>query len=434
MKNTLRIIMTISCAMVGIVAVAKSHEETHLDSIKQSHKVIVIDKHEAPNPDSLKALLDIYYYDQFRHAQDPKVPYFLFMSKNNNLVMGIGGLVKVRGWYDWGGVVNNSGFYPYDILVPRDNAHRRKLDASAGGTALFFQVLGKHHTFGDYQLYIKGDFNGYQSHGFHLKDAYATINDWTVGYASSTFSDPVGTAPSVDDAGPSAYLQRTSVLIRWMHTFKDHWTIASSLELPDSYVGANDSTTETTNDWFPDIALFGQYQWANREHIRLSGILRVLPYRNLMTQTNKSIVGWGVQLSTKFTIFDPLIIYATVNTGKGYGSFSGDLSMGDFDLINNPNDIGAMYAPLSFAWLGGIQYYFTHNIFASATICQERLLPKYTIDPQTYKYGQYGAFNVFWDLTSRIEVAGEFNIGRRKNFNGESSWARRISILAQFSF
>ena len=81
--------------------------------------------------------------------------------------------------------------------------------------------------------------------------------------------------------------------------------------------------------------------------------------------------------------------------------------MGNYDLINNPNVAGEMYAPRSFAWYGAVQYNFRPNIYATATFGQERFLPKHTISGDTYKYGLYSAFNLFWDITPRLEVAAE---------------------------
>ncbi|MDE6826334.1 MAG: hypothetical protein K2J18_06150, partial [Paramuribaculum sp.] len=60
---------------------------------------------DMPSQDSIKNILDRFYYDQFRSFQDPEAPYFLFMSRDAKLTMGIGGCVRMRGWYDWGGAI-----------------------------------------------------------------------------------------------------------------------------------------------------------------------------------------------------------------------------------------------------------------------------------------------------------------------------------------
>ena len=89
-----------------------------------------------------------------------------------------------------GRAIPSRGFAPYLIPMEPDPADMRHLGTSPSGTALFFRVLGRNKSLGEYQLYIEANFSGYQYLGFQLKKAYAIINDFTIGYASSTFSDP----------------------------------------------------------------------------------------------------------------------------------------------------------------------------------------------------------------------------------------------------
>ena len=65
-----------------------------------------------PALDSIARRARMFYFDQFRHSQDPEAPTFLFLSKSADLLMGIGGVVRMRGWYEWGGVVPSPGFLP----------------------------------------------------------------------------------------------------------------------------------------------------------------------------------------------------------------------------------------------------------------------------------------------------------------------------------
>lgn len=411
-----------------------SPEERQMDSLKTHHQIIYFGKDQKVDSVKEMALIDRFYYDQFHHFQDPRAPYFLFMSRDAQLAMGIGGVVRMRGWQDWKGTMNTSGFIPYDISVPANQARRRKLGATPAGTTLYFQVLGSNRAVGNYQLHIEANFNGYQSRDFNLKKAFATINDWTIGYTNSTFSDPAGTPPLVDGQGPNAEVRTTAVLLRWMHAVNRHWEVATSLEIPQSQVGANDSTTMAIDDWLPNVAAFVQYGWGSNEQVRLSGIWRTLPYRNLITGKNQTRPGWGVQLSSIFRPLSPLSVYATVNAGQGYESMTNDLLMGRFDLVDDPHQTGRMYAPFAFGWFGALQYYLASNIFITATFGQMNYKPRRPVVGSTYKYGLYSAVNLFWYMTPRIQVAGEFNWGKRQNFNEEHNEARRVSIMAQFAF
>lgn len=433
-----RFLLLLSSSILIRVAYAQqvspSPEERQVDSLKTHHQIVYFG--EGQKADSVKelALIDRFYYDQFHHFQDPRAPYFLFMSRDAQLAMGIGGVVRMRGWQDWKGVMNTSGFIPYDISVPADKARRRKLGSTPAGTTLYFVVLGSNRALGNYQLHIEANFNGYQSRDFNLKKAFATVNDWTIGYTNSSFSDPAGTPPLVDGQGPNAEIRTTAVLLRWMHAVTQHWEVALSVETPQSQVGANDTTTMAVNDWFPNVAGFIQYGWGYNEQVRLSGIIRTLPYRDLTTEKNYNRIGWGLQLSSVFRPVGPLSVYATVNAGQGYESMTNDLLMGRFDLIDDPRRIGRMYAPFAYGWFGALQYYLTPNIFVSATFGKMNYKPRWEVPGTSYKYGLYSAANIFWYMTPRIQVAGEFNWGKRRNFNGEHNEARRISLVAQFAF
>lgn len=413
---------------------AKTSSEIFIDSLKESHRVLLIGDGETPNKDSIRSVIDMFYVDQFRHFQDPQAPYFMFISKDSRFAMGIGGAVRMRGWYDWGGVIPYNGFIPYAISVPKDNVNRRKITTTPAGTALYFKVLGRNERLGNYQLYVETNFDGYNQVGLKLKKAYATVNDWTVGYASSTFGDPAAFPQLIDAQGPQAEVQTTAVLVRWMHAVHRNVTVAASIETPQSQVGYNNITTGHLNDWSPNFAAFVQLNWGNNEHIRLSGITRVLPYQNLVTASNEYSTGWGLQLSMVMRPTNNITIYGTANTGHGYGSLTGDLIMGNYDLINNPYVEGEMYAPQSWAWYAALQYNFRPNLFSTIAVGQERFAPSRVVDPSTYKYGLYSAVNLFWNITPRVQVAAELNLGKRQNFDGNGNYARRACLMTQFSF
>lgn len=435
MKKTLYPILLAASASIAGHAETRNLTDIHTDSLIKSEKIIYFGKGDEPSQDTSVNLIRKFYEDQFRHFQDPAAPYFLFMSKDNTLAMGMGGCVRMRGYYDWGGSIPSPGFAPY--LIPMtDNPLREKyFGTTPAGTSLFFRVIGVNKKLGDYQLYIEANFNGYQARDFHLKKAYGVINDWTIGYANSTFSDPSALPPAVDASGPNAKMSATNVLVRWMHTFnKKHWTIAASVETPSDKVQQIAEETAKVEQYVPDVAVFGQYAWGESNHLRLAAIYRSLSYRDLISEQNHYKPGWGVQLSGVWHPAYPITLYGAVNSGYGYGSLGGDWLMGDYDLVADPAQKGKLYAPFCIGGYFAAQYNFTHNIFASATFGATRYNPYKGAEPTEYKEGMYIAANVFWYLTPRISCAAEFNLGRRLNHDGESRWARRVGALVQFSF
>ncbi|MCH5241416.1 MAG: hypothetical protein J1F67_03195 [Muribaculaceae bacterium] len=388
------------------------------------------------NPsDSLERLLNIFYYDQFRHFQDPRAPYFMFLSKNGDLALGVGGQVKVRGYFDWNGSIPNVGFIPYDIPIPKNPAEMQNLSASASGTGLFFTLLGNNKLLGNFMAYFQADFSGYNHRGFRIKKAYITIRDWTAGYATTTFEDTQAEPSTVDGAGPNGINSKKNVLVRYLHQFKKNWKIAGSIEFPSESVSADGTHTAACNPYIPDFAAFVQYQWnGGANHLRLSGLLRTLSYRDLIAKRNHNITGWGLQLSTVINPLYNLNLFGILSTGQGHASYTTDLGNGDFDLIPVEGHEGKLYAPWAAGLVVGAQYYFNQKIFMNLAFSEQTYYPKPNPHDSQYKYGLYAVGNIFWDITPRFEVGLEYLHGKRKNFNGESGSANRLMAMFLVSF
>ena len=123
-------------------------------------------------------------------------------------------------------------------------------------------------------------------------------------------------------------------------------------------------------------------------------------------------------------------------TGKGLGSLINDLQNSPMDLVGDTERPGRMLAPLSFGWYAALQYHFRPNLFSTIVFSEERFLPKDepVYENITYKYGLYGAANIFWNITPRCQAAVEYNLGKRQNIDRSHSWVNRVSLMAQFSF
>lgn len=413
---------------------ARTMTDIAMDSTVKNHKIIFFGKGEEASSDSVDTLIRRFYEDQFRHFQDPLAPYFLFMSKDANLAMGVGGVVRMRGYYDWGGSVPSPGFAPYLIPMEKNPERMRYFGTTPAGTALFFRVLGQNRKFGNYQLYIEANFNGYQARDFNLKKAYGVINDWTIGYTNSTFSDPGALPPAIDASGPNAKMDATAVLVRWLHEFKHGWSMAASVETPNDQIDTEPEVTAKVSQYIPDVAMFGQYKWNESGYLRLAGIMRFMPYRNLLEKKNHLVPGWGLQLSGRYSPEAHITLYGMINGGCGYSSLGGDWLMGKYDLVGDPDRSGSMYAPGAMGGYAAIQYNLNPSMFFSATYGGTRYMPRHDAAPDEYKSGMYIAVNYFWYLTPRISCGAEFNLGRRENMDGRKAWARRAGVFAQFSF
>lgn len=410
-------------------------EQQHIEDLKRSQKLVFYgDDSIKVAQDSIRSLIDKFYIDQYHHFQDPEAPYFLLLSKDATLAMGIGGAVRMRGFLDFDGSVPFSGFIPYTMPVPENPMMRRRLEATPSGTALFFRIIGMNRTLGNFSAYIQGSFDGGTGREFKIKKSYVTINDWTIGYTTSTFSDISANPPVIDAQGPNGQVNNTSVLLQWRHQIKK-WTIAASLEFPQSYILADNKNTAALKDWMPDAVAYGQYQWAGGlGHIRLSGLLRTLPYRNLVKQSNHSVIGYGVQLSGIVPVDYNWTIYGEAVGGHGCESYINDFMVTSLDLVPENEDPGKMYAPFCYGLTAGVKYNFLPNLFASVSGSKAYIKQNSEFPADEYKYGLYGVANVIWNMSPRLQVGAEYLMGMRENHDGEHGSAKRVNLLFQFSF
>ena len=430
--RTLRLIFAIALTAACSAAMAQAPVDKQHEELLKNHKIVYFGKGEADSTAQLD-LINRFYINQFRHAQDPRAPYFMLMSRSGNMAMGIGGTIKVIGAYDWDGSMSGTDFSPYNIPIPVNAPNRSLFQASIGSTNIFFSVFGSDKRFGDYQLYVEAKFNGNRN-AFRLNKAYATVRDFTLGLANSTFVDPASQPSTVETDGPNSETDYTTLLFRYMHTFGKHFTLAASVENPNNEIGTF-AHSEGTSAYMPNFAAFAQYQWG-KQHIRLAAIVKPMRYRNLAADCNQYTTGWGLNLSTIFRPVAPLTVYAAANYGCGISSIVNDLQCGALDLLPYANEVGKMYAPRSFGWYAGLQYNFRPNIFSTIVVSQERMLRKdnTVYDGDGYKYGLYGVANIFWDITPRCQVGAEFDLGKRCNVDGTNRLGYRACALAQFSF
>ena len=155
------LLFILTATAMTCAAQTQSLVDMQTDSLLASHKIVYIDGKPAENEakayiDSIRHKISVFYYDQFRHFSDPAAPYFLFLSKDSKLAMGIGGAVRMRAYYDWDGAIPSSGFAPYLIPMDPQPEHKRHFDTTPSGTCLFFRVIGSNKALGEYQLSHRG--------------------------------------------------------------------------------------------------------------------------------------------------------------------------------------------------------------------------------------------------------------------------------------
>lgn len=432
----LKLIAATAICLSAITAFAGTAEKS--TGLPAKHKLIFIgNSAEEKTTEAYDSLINIFYEDQFRHAQDPQAPYFLLMSRDSKIAMGVGGKVQGNLSYDFDGSISGSDFTPYTIPVPRDPANVTRFQAGMNQSSLLFTIFGDSR-FGHYIVNVQGEFSG-PSSTFKLKKAYITVGHITLGKAKSSFSDPAAMPSTVETEGPAGAIDDNAILLRYAYTFSKKYTVAASIETPSNDYDVYDGVTEATSDCAPKLAAYVQYG-GNSDHVRLAGMVKTMRYRNLLAGKNHRETGYGVSLTAVGNLSSPLTFYGGINYGKGIGNMLNNLSCGNNDMLSYSsaagNDYGKMYAPETLGWFAALQYNFSPSVFSTVVFSQDRIYTKdhtaYTGDG--YRYGLYAVANVFWNVTPRVQIGGEFDWGRRVDINGEGSNAHRFALMGAFSF
>lgn len=390
---------------------------------------------DTPSQDSIDALLHQFYMDQFRHVRDPKSPYFMFMSKDAQMAMGIGGTLGIDGWFDWNGDAPDYNFSPMGFAYPKDPANMRSLGASVHATKIYYTVIGRNRLLGNFTAYIEGGFSGYKGVGFKLKKAYFKFGDFTIGRTTSTFCDPASQAPTVDAAGANGTVSRSNILARWVHTWRKHYTVGVGVEIPKSNITVSNHITKATPDYIPDLVGLAQYSWDKGEsHIRLSGLYRSMGYRDLQTARNRLVPGWAVQASSVWQVSRPFTLYAAAAYGEGSAGYINDLGGNPLDLLPDPQDASKLYAPGALGLSFGAQYYVTPTVHAALTLSQLNMYERSPVPAQNFRYGQYGALTLLWDVTPRLECGVEYLAGRKVLASHATAVCNRVDASIRFAF
>lgn len=366
--------------------------------------------------------------------EDPAAPRFLFLDKKGAVALGIGGYVKAVGEYDMRGALDNNDFYTNKIPVPFDPAQRQRFGATAAHSSIFLKLVSRETKFGRVIVYVQTNFTGDNGgYGLKLKQAYVTLGHITLGKMRSTFADGPAMAPTIDDQGPSGQTTAKNMMVQYASPSYSGFSYAVSAELPSAdYTLA--PQTRSISQRFPDIPVYIQYGWDGGDsHIRASAILRELSYRDEVNSgSNHFSTGWGVQMSAISKIYGGLKFFGHYTYGKGIASYINDLDGLGYDLV--PDGTGKLKAPGVSGWTAGLQYNFTPKFFATASYSRAQLYDTAGMTGDTYRYAQYIAANVFYNLLGDLRIGAEYLHGTRKNINGENGSANRLEAMVQYSF
>lgn len=422
MKKTLTLI-AILAGLAGLNhAYAQRDNRTHEEGV-----VTVVGNDNADASDVEKV---------FKHnaPQTPNVnglPRFALVGKEGKFYIGIGAQFLGEGVFDWGDQMPSALDMTPSAILPRTSGNGGNLRFAWQSSSIYMNVVAIPGNADQIGLFFKAKFSG-PNNGFHVSHVYAKYRGLTVGLSNSLFTDGEAEPFTIDSEGPNGYPDMTLFTAYWEQNFTKNFSGAIGIDAPSASFSYANGTQEV-NQRIPSIPLYLQYAWADGDsHVRLSGIVRPMQYRNLTAGENKTLVGGGVQLSGMTHIAGGLSFQFNGAFGKGIGNYLQDDNDLGLDAVAT-TDAGKIKTVTSMGVTGGLTYQFSPKL--TGNICYSHLtnwMPKGAIDSgDTYRYGDYCAANLVYAFNKFISAGVEYDYGHRMALDGTGLHSNRLQ--AQFA-
>lgn len=424
-------------AFAALAATGVAAQEQNVDqqpSDKKPTTTVFILGH-SPRPDEIKKEAAAYFRRTFNDGfQQVQAPRFLLTDPKAKAMFSIGGFVNFRVGYDLANVIPNLDFVTYEIPMETTPFNRQRLLMDASTSRLFFKsVVRTAH--GPLEAYIETDFRG-GNYNLRLREAYVSFYGFTLGKTVTTFSDQAATFNTIDFEGPNGYVYERNLMLRYKYEAKSGFSMAIAAEFPVVNATYNEPLSEPIYQRVPDIPLYVQYAWdGGRSHIRASGLLRNMYYRDVALGKTFDELGWGAQLSGRFMLGRSVGLYGQIVYGEGLGSYIQDIQGTGSDMFPR-KDMPCELAPVAqMGWLAGIQINLTKRMpltlgYSQVTVFDTQGLLK----PTDYRIGQYAVGNLFYNFSSMWSLGVEYLYGRRTNFDGVLGQSHRVQMAVQMNF
>ncbi|MDE6648417.1 MAG: hypothetical protein K2K45_00630 [Muribaculaceae bacterium] len=365
---------------------------------------------------------------------DNGLPRFAIVGKDRQFYLGIGGQFLGEGVFTWGGSMPSATLFTPSALTPATPGNGGNTQFAWQTSSIYMNFVAMPGTDNQIGIFFKANFMG-NNNAFNCFHFYAKYRGLTAGYTNSLFTDAAAEPMTIDFEGPNGYPFMTLFTAYWEQNFTKDFSGAIGIDAPSSSM-TTDASTATVNQRIPAVPLYLQYSWNDgSSHVRLSGLIRPLQYRNLAEGTNSTAVGGGIQLSGMSKVVGNLSANFNAAYGRGIGSYLQDDNGLGMDAVAT-GEAGHMETVKTFGVTGGLSYSFSPKV--STNLTYSHLVNSFpdnaVVSADKYRYGDYVAANVIYNINKFVSAGIEYDYGHRKDFNGEGLHANRLQCQLAVTF
>lgn len=365
---------------------------------------------------------------------DNGLPRFAIVGKDNKFYLGIGGQVLGEAAFTWGDDMPSATLFTPSSLTPAKPGNGGNTQFGWQSSSIYLNFVAMPGSKDQVGIFFKGNFMG-NNNAFNCYHFYGKYRGLTAGYTTSPFTDAAAEPMTIDFEGPNGYPYITLFTAYWEQKFTKNLSGAIGVDAPTASMTPN-ATTEQVKQRIPAVPLYLQYAWADgASHVRLSGLVRPLQYRNLPAAENKTNVGGGVQISGMTAIADGLSVNFNGAYGRGIGTYLQDDNGLGLDAVATTTP-GKMATVKTMGLTGGLTYAFSSKVSTNLTYSHlTNWLPDDAVaSGDQYRYGDYVAANVIWNINKFVSTGIEYDYGHRKSFDGQGLHANRLQCQMAITF
>ena len=426
MKKKLTIVSLIAAGFVGLAQVnAQRDNRSHEENV-----VSVVGNEQVDAKDVERAF-------KSNAPTSPKengLPRFAIVGKDGKFYLGLGAQFLGEGVFDWGDELPSALMMTPSAITSRTPGNGGNLRFAWQSSSIYMNFVAMPGSKNSVGLFFKADFTG-NNNSFSIYHLYAKYRGLTVGYTASLFTDASAEPFTIDYAGPNGYPYLTLFTAYWQQNFTKNFSGAIGIDAPTASISTA-STTAMVNQRVPAVPLYLQYAWnGGASHVRLSGIMRPMQYRNEAAEKNKTIVGGGVQLSGMTDIVGGLSLQFNAAYGKGMGTYLQDDNGLGLDAVATV-DAGELKAVTNLGITGGLSYQLSPKV--TSNLVYSHLTNWFDTDAAVvisyYRYGDYVAANVIYAINKFVSAGIEYDYGHSKSVDGTGLHSNRLQCQFAITF
>lgn len=386
-----------------------------------------------------------------KKRNDNGLPRFAIVGNDNKFYLGVGAQFLGEAVYDFGDPMPSVYAFVPSSIGRRTPGNGSQLRFTALTSNIYLNAVALPGTKDRVGLFFKAQVNdGGNNYGFFVQHFYVTYRGFQAGYTSSLFADGAAMPYTIDDQGPDGSANLTLFTANYTVSFAKNFSFAVGVEQPTANLTTGNGS-RTVNQRIPAIPLYLQYAWGKGQnsHVRLSGLVRPMQYRDLAASENKTSVGFGVQLSGLAAVTPAFTLYYDATYGHGIADYLQDETGLGLDAVPSFEKAGSLALMESMGVTGGFtvnitprlalnaMYSHVTNWLPGAARLSTDVAPGEegpTVSPDTYRYGDYVAANLMYTFNKILAAGIEYDYGHMKMFSGDSRHTNRLQAQLSVTF